>query len=105
MDMPDGRTVAVEVKTYGEYRTITLKDGTKETVKNEVPLSKGIKEQIHKDIALREMNPGYDPRGSFTHAGPSEGTQGLSRRGEDRVPRVWAGIKEGPVGRSTEEVD
>ncbi|MFF7391428.1 hypothetical protein ACFZAE_23655 [Streptomyces scabiei] len=72
VDMPDGRTVAVEVKTYGEYRTITLKDGTKETIKNEVPLSKGIKEQIHKDLALREMNPGYDPRWSFTHAGPSK---------------------------------
>ncbi|WP_432067172.1 hypothetical protein [Streptomyces sp. C10-9-1] len=72
VDMPDGRTVAVEVKTYGEYRTITLKDGAKEAVRNEVPLSKGIKEQIRKDIALREMNPGYDPRWSFTHAGPSK---------------------------------
>ncbi|MER6159983.1 hypothetical protein ABT147_31265 [Streptomyces sp. NPDC001868] len=72
VDLPDGRTVAVEVKTYGEYRTITLKDGTKEAIKNEVPLSKGIKEQIHKDLALREMNPGYDPRWSFTHAGPSK---------------------------------
>ncbi|MFI2368544.1 hypothetical protein [Streptomyces sp. NPDC018833] len=72
VDLPDGRTVAVEVKTYGEYRTITLKDGTKEAVKNEVPLSKGIKEQIHKDIALREANPGFDPRWSFTHAGPSK---------------------------------
>ncbi|MDX2539905.1 hypothetical protein [Streptomyces scabiei] len=72
VDLPDGRTVAVEVKTYGEYRTLTLKDGTKETIRNEVPLSKGIKEQIHKDLALREMNPGYDPRWSFTHAGPSK---------------------------------
>ncbi|MFI2430732.1 hypothetical protein [Streptomyces sp. NPDC018693] len=71
VDMPDGRTVAVEVKTYGPYRTITLDDGTRQAVKNEVPLSKHIKEQIHKDIALRRMNPGYDPRWSFTHAGPS----------------------------------
>ncbi|WP_179023201.1 hypothetical protein [Streptomyces sp. IMTB 2501] len=72
VDMPDGRTVAVEVKTYGEYRTITLKDGTHQTIKNEVPLSKHIKEQIHKDVALRRLNPGYDPRWSFTHAGPSD---------------------------------
>ncbi|MGW1538969.1 hypothetical protein ACWCPM_01505, partial [Streptomyces sp. NPDC002309] len=71
VDLPDGRTVAVEVKTYGPYRTITLKDGTSELVRNEVPLNKHIKEQIHKDIALRRMNPGYDPRWSFTHAGPS----------------------------------
>ncbi|MFG3659850.1 hypothetical protein ACGF8A_19760, partial [Streptomyces sp. NPDC047706] len=71
VDLPDGRTIAVEVKTYGPYRTITLKDGTSELVRNEVPLSKHIKEQIHKDIALRRMNPGYDPRWSFTHAGPS----------------------------------
>ncbi|WP_232837747.1 hypothetical protein [Streptomyces atratus] len=71
VDLPDGRTVAVEVKTYGPYRTITLKDGTHQTIQNEVPLSKHIKEQIHKDIALRNMDPGYDPRWSFTHAGPS----------------------------------
>ncbi|MEU7030786.1 hypothetical protein AB0A60_29380 [Streptomyces sp. NPDC046275] len=76
VDMPDGRTVAVEVKTYGEYRTITLKDGSKGAVKNEVPLSQGIKEQIHKDLALREMNPRYDPRWSFTHAGPSKELRG-----------------------------
>ncbi|MGJ5758893.1 hypothetical protein [Streptomyces galbus] len=72
VDLPDGRTVAVEVKTYGPYRTLTLKDGTRELIQNEVPLSKHIKEQIHKDIALRRLNPGYDPRWSFTHAGPSK---------------------------------
>ncbi|WP_051745252.1 hypothetical protein [Streptomyces yerevanensis] len=71
VDMPDGRTLAVEVKTYLEYRTITLHDGTKQTVKGEVPLSKHIKEEIHKDIALRNMDPRFDPRWSFTHAGPS----------------------------------
>ncbi|MEV1019700.1 hypothetical protein [Streptomyces sp. NPDC050264] len=72
VDMPDGRVLAVEVKTYRQYRTITLHDGTKQTVKGEVPLSKHIKEQIHKDLALRRMNPSYDPRWSFTHAGPSK---------------------------------
>ncbi|GAA2495570.1 hypothetical protein [Streptomyces gobitricini] len=71
VDLPDGRTVAVEVKTYGPYRTITLNDGTQKAVKNEVPLKKEIKEQIHKDIALRRLHPGYDPRWAFTHAGPS----------------------------------
>ncbi|MEV3990249.1 hypothetical protein AB0J57_15210 [Streptomyces sp. NPDC049837] len=71
VDLPDGRTVAVEVKTYGPYRTITLNDGTQKAIKNEVPLKKAIKEQIHKDIALRRLHPGYDPRWAFTHAGPS----------------------------------
>ncbi|MGZ2356190.1 hypothetical protein LRE75_05695 [Streptomyces sp. 372A] len=72
VDLPDGRTVAVEVKTYGPYRTITLKDGTRQAVKNQVPLSKHIREQIHKDLALRRADPRYDPRWSFTHAGPSD---------------------------------
>ncbi|MFI6951716.1 hypothetical protein ACIBJG_38190, partial [Streptomyces sp. NPDC050422] len=69
--MHDGRTVAVEVKTYGPYRSITLRDGTRQAIRNEVPLSKHIREQIHKDLALRRMDPRYDPRWSFTHAGPS----------------------------------
>ncbi|WP_236239951.1 hypothetical protein [Streptomyces sp. CC228A] len=72
VDLPDGRTVAVEVKTYGPYRTITMKDGTSKLVENKVPLKPEIKEQIHKDIALRNLNPDYDPRWSFTHAGPSD---------------------------------
>ncbi|MFI6469833.1 hypothetical protein ACIBL5_06145 [Streptomyces sp. NPDC050516] len=71
VDLPDGRTLAVEVKTYQEYRTIKLDGGENQTVKVEVPLSKHIKEQIHKDLALRRANPGYDPRWVFTHAGPS----------------------------------
>ncbi|MFF5334082.1 hypothetical protein [Streptomyces sp. NPDC013181] len=72
VDLPDGRTLAVEVKTYGPYRTITLKDGTRQSVRNQVPLSKHIREQIHKDLALRRADPRYDPRWSFTHAGPSD---------------------------------
>ncbi|MFE9558904.1 hypothetical protein ACFYOD_36300, partial [Streptomyces sp. NPDC006703] len=71
VDLPDGRTLAVEVKTYQEYRTITLDSGEHQTLKVEVPLGKHIKEQIHKDLALRRANPGYDPRWVFTHAGPS----------------------------------
>ncbi|WP_330238846.1 hypothetical protein [Streptomyces sp. NBC_00525] len=72
VDLPDGRTLAVEVKTYGPYRTITLKDGTRQSVRNQVPLSQHIREQIHKDLALRRADPRYDPRWSFTHAGPSD---------------------------------
>lgn len=71
VDLPDGRTLAVEVKTYQEYRTISLKDGTKQVIHAEVPLSKHLKEQIHKDVALRAMDPSYDPRWSFTYARPS----------------------------------
>ncbi|MFF9567747.1 hypothetical protein [Streptomyces sp. NPDC014685] len=71
VDLPGGRTVAIEVKSYGPYRTVTMKDGSQYRVQNEVPLSKGIKEQINKDMALRRMNPGYDPRWAFTDAGPS----------------------------------
>ncbi|GAA2437180.1 hypothetical protein ACFPFX_37320 [Streptomyces mauvecolor] len=71
VDLPDGRTLAVEIKTYQEYRTIKLDGGGHQTIKVEVPLSKHIKEQIHKDLALRRADPGYDPRWVFTHAGPS----------------------------------
>ncbi|MEU5811395.1 hypothetical protein [Streptomyces sp. NPDC047718] len=71
VDLPDGRTIAVEVKTYGPYRTITLKDGSNRTLLNEVPLKADIREQINKDLALRRIDPLYDPRWSFTDAGPS----------------------------------
>ncbi|MFK4222163.1 hypothetical protein [Streptomyces sp. NPDC019890] len=71
VDLPDGRTLAMEIKTYQEYRTIKLEDGGNQTTKVEVPLSKHIREQIHKDLALREMDPGFDPRWIFTHAPPS----------------------------------
>lgn len=40
-------------------------------IKSEVSLSKHIEEQIHKDVALRRMNPGCDPRWSFPQAGHS----------------------------------
>ncbi|MDB1090321.1 hypothetical protein PJ985_22480 [Streptomyces sp. ACA25] len=71
VDLPDGRTVAVEVKTYQEYRTVKLADGTNQVVQGEVPLSKHIKEQIHKDVALRAQDPQYDPRWVFVQAPPS----------------------------------
>ncbi|WP_327336953.1 hypothetical protein OG384_12030 [Streptomyces sp. NBC_01324] len=71
VDLPDGRTLAVEIKHYLEFRTIKLADGTSQVVKGEVPLSKGITEQINKDLTLRRLDPKYDPRWIFTHAPPS----------------------------------
>ncbi|MEU7563365.1 hypothetical protein [Streptomyces eurythermus] len=72
VDMPDGRTLAIEVKHYLEWRTITLKDGSRQVVRGEVPLSKGIIEQINKDLTLRRLDPKFDPRWAFTHAPPSQ---------------------------------
>jgi hypothetical protein len=72
VDLPDGRTLAVEIKHYLEFRTIKLADGTNQVVKGEVPLSKGIIEQINKDLTLRRLDPKYDPRWVFLHAPPSQ---------------------------------
>ncbi|MDK0521213.1 hypothetical protein [Streptomyces sp. ML-6] len=71
VDLPDGRTLAVEIKHYLEFRTVRLSDGTSQRVKGAVPL-KGMIEQINKDLTLRRMNPGYDPRWVFMDAPPSE---------------------------------
>ncbi|WP_399087875.1 hypothetical protein ACGH2B_12090 [Streptomyces sp. BBFR2] len=70
--LPDGRTLGVEVKTYQQYRMVEVAPGQHAPQQVEVPLSKHIKEQIHKDIALRKMDPGFDPRWVFLHAGPSQ---------------------------------
>ncbi|MFE2527589.1 hypothetical protein ACFXEL_25465 [Streptomyces sp. NPDC059382] len=70
--MSDGRTLAVEVKHYLEWRTINLKDGSTRRVKGEVPLSDGIKQQINKDLTLRRADPKFDPRWVFLHAPPSQ---------------------------------
>ncbi|MEU9066998.1 hypothetical protein AB0D60_08890 [Streptomyces sp. NPDC048306] len=72
VDMPDGRTLAVEVKHYLEWRTIKLSDGSTRPVKGEVPLNDGIVEQINKDLTLRRLDPTYDPRWVFLHAPPSQ---------------------------------
>lgn len=69
--LPDGTTMAVEVKTYQNWRTVTLADGSKIPQKGEVPLSAQIREQINKDVALRAGDPTYDPRWEFLGAGPS----------------------------------
>ncbi|MFF0027878.1 hypothetical protein ACFYS7_06640 [Streptomyces avermitilis] len=71
VDLPGGRTLAVEIKHYLEFRTIKLADGTNQVIKGEVPLNKGIMEQINKDLTLRRMNPKFDPRWVFMDAPPS----------------------------------
>jgi hypothetical protein len=72
VDLPNGGTLAVEVKHYGAYRTVTASDGSTSLQKVEVPLSSQIKAQIHKDVALRNADPGYDPRWEFQNAPPSD---------------------------------
>lgn len=69
--MPDGTTVAVEVKMYQQYRMVEVAPGQHAPHRVEVPLSDGIREQINKDVALRNEDPSYDPRWSFLGAGPS----------------------------------
>ncbi len=70
--LPNGQTVAVEVKLYQQYRTIEVAPGQNVTQRVEVPLSDHIREQINKDVALRNADPNYDPRWSFLNAGPSQ---------------------------------
>lgn len=72
VSMPNGTMMAVEVKMYLRWRTVTLPGGGKKTVKGEVPLSAEIREQVNKDVALRAANPAHDPRWEFHGAGPSD---------------------------------
>jgi hypothetical protein len=72
VDLPSGRTVAVEVKMYQQYRRVELAAGQVTNERVEVPLGSHIKDQIAKDVALRNANPGYDPRWEFLGAGPSQ---------------------------------
>ncbi|MDA0140649.1 hypothetical protein [Solirubrobacter deserti] len=58
--------LALEVKTYGRYRTVNG-----QTVEFEVPLSGEIREQIAKDVALMASNPRYRPIWIFLDAPPS----------------------------------
>ncbi|MFD9107062.1 hypothetical protein [Streptomyces bottropensis] len=72
VDLPDGRTLAIEVKHYQGWRTVTLTDGSTKPVKGEVELTKGLIEQINKDLTLRRLDPKFDPRWVFSHAPPSQ---------------------------------
>jgi len=64
-------TLAIEVKTYARFRTVTLASGQRVTQKVEVPLSPRIREQVNKDVQLRREDPTFDPRWVFVGAGPS----------------------------------
>ncbi|MER9828413.1 LysM peptidoglycan-binding domain-containing protein [Mesorhizobium sp. M0134] len=57
---------AIEVKTYHRWTTI---NGVAQM--REVPLTSKLQEQINKDVALRNENPGYQPRWVFLDAPPS----------------------------------
>jgi hypothetical protein len=72
VDLPDGGTLAVEVKMYQQYRNIEVAPGQFTPQKVEVPLSDHIKLQINKDVALRNADNGFDPRWEFQGAGPSQ---------------------------------
>jgi hypothetical protein len=77
---PDGSVDAVEVKTYNEWRTVKLADGSSASQSVEVPLSPHIKEQINKDAWLMRNHPGFRPRWEFLGAGPSQGRPGSTGR-------------------------
>ncbi|MDG4884028.1 LysM peptidoglycan-binding domain-containing protein [Mesorhizobium sp. WSM4884] len=62
---------AIEVKTYHRWTTI---NGVAQM--REVPLTPKLQEQINKDVALRNENPGYQPRWVFLDAPPSAELQG-----------------------------
>lgn len=66
-----GEIEAIEVKTY--HRWITT-DGVAQA--REVPLTPKLQEQVNKDVALRNENPGYQPRWVFLDAPPSAELQG-----------------------------
>lgn len=78
-----GRIYAIEVKTYVRYRTV---DG--KPVFNTVPLSKEIQQQINKDIALRNSQPGYEPQWVFLGAPPSPELQ-MALDNAGFVANIW----------------
>ncbi|MFB7946708.1 LamG-like jellyroll fold domain-containing protein [Kitasatospora phosalacinea] len=85
----NGKALAVEVKGYQRYRNKTvLIDGQEFViqVKNYVPLG-DIEHQIAKDVALRAMDPTYDPRWVFAGAGPS--AEAAARLNEAGIIWIW----------------
>jgi len=70
VDLPNGGVLAVEVKTYGRWRTVS---GVPQ--EQTVPLSDEIREQILKDVWLCDNHPNYDPRWIFLDAPPSKELQ------------------------------
>ncbi len=67
VNLPSGGVLAVEVKTYGQWRTVS---GVPQ--RQTVPLSDHIHQQIQKDVWLRNNILDYDPRWVFLDAPPSQ---------------------------------
>jgi RHS repeat-associated protein len=72
VNMPNGKVVANEVKTYQKWRTV---NGSAQQF--DVPLSRKIKQQVLKDVWLRDNLPGYEPKWIFVDAPPSPELQKL----------------------------
>ncbi|MER5640475.1 hypothetical protein ABT095_26440 [Kitasatospora sp. NPDC002227] len=85
----NGTILAVEVKSYRRFLSkVSMVDG-EEVVswyKNSVSL-RGIEHQIAKDVALRSIDPSYDPRWVFMGAGPAQDT--ADRLNEAGIIYVW----------------
>ncbi len=77
-----GHTIGIEVKTYGRWRTV---EGVAQ--EQRVPLTNAIREQIHKDLAIRRADPTFDPRWVFTDAPPSVELQAYLH--EVGIVAVW----------------
>jgi hypothetical protein len=67
-----GQTLGLEVKTYLRWRTVRSSTGARQAVRNEVPLNTEIRQQIHKDLAIRSADPTFDPRWVFLDGPPSQ---------------------------------
>ncbi|HEY4259146.1 MAG TPA: hypothetical protein VGM98_03255 [Schlesneria sp.] len=83
VDLPNGTVLAAEVKTYGSWRAV---NGVVQ--KQTVPLSGVIREQIVKDVWLRN-NLNHDPRWIFLDASPSPDLRDFLR--QNRIVTVIHG--------------
>ena len=66
LDLPNGGILAGEVKTYGQWRTV---NGLPQ--QQTIQLTDQIRQQVLKDVWLRNNVPNYDPRWIFLDAPPS----------------------------------
>ncbi|MEU4414438.1 hypothetical protein [Nocardia salmonicida] len=87
VDTVNGGVVAIEVKMYQRYRRVEVSPGNWASVEQTVPLSEHIKLQIAKDVTLRRLVPGYNPRWEFLWAGPSN--QLIAELARAGIPYVW----------------
>ena len=98
-----GDIEAIEVKTYHRWRTVNSVAEMRE-----VPLSQHLRQQINKDIALRDKDPAYQPRWVFLDAPPSPELQNalndariignIMGHNKPSKTRAVAGSNENPSG-------